>query len=341
MRMHRGTLRTALSMFTVLAVIFSVTFVASAKSTKKLTKVVWGVDSFLTTLPQRIAKELGYFEEEGVDIELQVSALGIASMDAIIAGAADLGNGAHWALVNHMKRPNIGLGGFILAWRTPVELLAAPNIKSLADLKGKRIATIQGSLWDWYVQKALEAGGVSRNEVKLLNFGSPVDYLAAAVRGDIDAAWFWEANLVNAHKGLDGRGWHTLATRADVGPRAAIDGHGPLPISIKAAKEKPEAIAGALRAYKRAADWCQSNLDACAKMANKLMGVPVEDAKKILPDMGYYVGMPKDYVELMREMKAFAVKQGYIKADEDYNFDEKIIAGPIKLAFPNAVEVGK
>lgn len=333
--------RTTVLMLIVTTLLWMGAFTGAADAQsgpKKLTKVVWGVDSFLTTLPQRIAKELGYFQEEGVDIEFQVSALGIASMDSIIAGAADLGNGAHWALAIRMTKPNLSLGGFILAWRTPVHLMAAPTVKSLSDLKGRRIATITGSLWDWYTQKALEAGGVNRKEATLQNFGAPIDYLAAAVRGDIDAAWFWEVNLLKAREALEPKGWRSLATRGDVAPQAAIDGHGPLPISMKAAAEKPEALAGALRAYKRAGDWCTANRDECAKLANKLMAVPVEDAKKMLPDMGYYVGFPKKYVELMKEMKVFALAQGYIRPTDDYDFDKKIVTGPIKLAFPGAVD---
>ncbi|RFC63205.1 hypothetical protein DY251_21180 [Mesorhizobium denitrificans] len=57
---------------------------------KPLTPLVWGVDSFLTTLPQRIAEEFGWFKEEGVSMTLRVSALGAESMDQIIAGEADV-----------------------------------------------------------------------------------------------------------------------------------------------------------------------------------------------------------------------------------------------------------
>jgi ABC-type nitrate/sulfonate/bicarbonate transport system substrate-binding protein len=237
-----------------------------------------------------------------------------------------------------MSKPNLGLGGFILAWRTPVELMAAPSVKRLGDLKGKRVAAIAGSLWDWYTQRALDAGGVASKDVTFVNFGSPVDYLAAATRGDVDAAWFWEANLLKARELLAPRGWHSLAARADVAPQAAINGHGVLPISLKAAAEKPEALAGALRAYKRAGEWCTANRDECAKMANRLIGIAVEDAKKLLPDMGYYVGFPRKYVELMKDMKKFALARGYLKPGEDYEFDNKIVTKPIKLAVPGSVD---
>jgi ABC-type nitrate/sulfonate/bicarbonate transport system substrate-binding protein len=303
---------------------------------RKPVPVVWGVDSFLTTLPQRIAAEFGWFKDEGVDINLRVSALGVESMDQIIAGEADLGNGAHWALVNRMARPNLGLGGFILAWRVPVCLMATSDASTLPNLKGKRIAVINGSVWDWYTQRALNAGGLTLNDVKILNFGSPVDYLAAAARGDVDAGWFWETNYARAKDVLGPRGWKCITTRADVAPTAAIEGHGPLPISLKAAKEKPEAIAGALRAYKRAGDWCHANVDQCASMANRLIGAPVQEVKALIPDLGWYVGTSDEFIPMLKEMKDFALDRGFLKRENDYDLSEKIVFGPARLAFPDS-----
>ena len=307
----------------------------AAAQDKPLTPVIWGVDSFLTTLPQRIAEEKGFYKEEGVAITLRVSALGVESMDQIIAGEADLGNGAHWALVNRMARPNIGLGGFILAWRVPVCLMATGEAKTLADLKGRKIAVIAGSVWDWYLDRALAKGGLKTSDVEVMNFGSPVDYLAAAARGDVDAGWFWESNYARAQEVLGQQGWKCLATRADVAPTSAIDGHGPLPISLKAVQEKPEAIAGALRAYKRAGDWCHANVDECATLANKLMGAPVEDAKKLIPDLGWYVGTSEEFVPMLQEMKDFALARGFLKKENDYDLASKIVFGPAKQAFPD------
>ena len=308
---------------------------AHAQSARKLTKVTWAIDSFLTSLPQRVAKERGYFEEEGVDIEFRVSSMGIDTMDAIIAGGADLGVGAHYGLMMRMTKPNIGIGGFILAWRVPVCLMASPNIKTTADLRGKNIAVISGSVWDWFTQKALDKGGVTRDKVELKSFGSPIDYLAAALRGDVDAAWFWEANLVRAEQALKPKGWTCLAQATDLAPQAAIDGWGPLPMSIKAAQEKPEALAGALRAYKRAADWCVTNVDECAKIANKTMGIPADVTKTLLPQHGYYVGVVKSSIDVMKEMKSFALERGFMARNLDYDFDSKVLLRPAQLAFPD------
>ena len=58
----------------------------------------------------------------------------------------------------------------------------------------------------------------------------------------------------------------------------------------------------------------------------------VEDAKAILPYLNYPLNFPKEYVDLMKDMKAYALEKGYIK--NDYNFDEKIALEPMKLAFP-------
>jgi len=304
---------------------------------KELIPVVWGLDSFLASLPQHAAKELGYFEEEGIDIEFRISALGVETLDQIIAQDIDIGIAVHWALVNRMAQPNIGLGGILCDYNTPTLLMATKEIEELSDLKGKTIAALVGSHFDFETQKALTAGGLTEADVTLSGFGSPVDYLSAALKEDIDAGWFYEANLIKAKEVLEPLGWHSIFSLQDVVPEVT-KGFYILPLSFKAVDEKPEALAGAIRAYKRGVDWIASNPEEAAELASKVMGMSVEDATVLIPDFGFTIGFTKSIVDLIREMKEFALQKEYIS--NDYNFDEKIILEPMEIAFPETIEKG-
>lgn len=64
------------------------------------------------------------------------------------------------------------------------------GIKTLADLKGKRIGVPFGSTSDFSLRGALHHAGVKISQVTLLNM-SPDQIVAAWKEGDIDAAYIW------------------------------------------------------------------------------------------------------------------------------------------------------
>lgn len=78
-----------------------------------------------------------------------------------------------------------------------IEALAVKNtlgIKDVAGLKGKTIAAPFGTTSHYALLNALKLGGLSANDVKLLDMGGQ-DIVAAWKRGDIDAAYIWSPAL--------------------------------------------------------------------------------------------------------------------------------------------------
>ena len=76
---------------------------------------------------------------------------------------------------------------------------SSANIKSLKDLKGKTVAAPFGSTTHYLLLQALRDDGVDPTSMKILDL-APSDIAAAWLRGDLDAAWFWEPNLDKAVK---------------------------------------------------------------------------------------------------------------------------------------------
>jgi taurine transport system substrate-binding protein len=68
------------------------------------------------------------------------------------------------------------------------------GIESVADLKGKRVATPFASTAHYSLLAALEQNGLSANDVRLVDL-QPQAILAAWQRGDIDAAYSWLPTL--------------------------------------------------------------------------------------------------------------------------------------------------
>ncbi len=76
------------------------------------------------------------------------------------------------------------------------------SVKSLADLKGKKIGIPYVSTSHFHALVALQAAGVSAKDVKILNLRPP-EILAAWERGDIDAAFVWDPVLAKIKQNGD------------------------------------------------------------------------------------------------------------------------------------------
>lgn len=295
---------------------------------------VWAVDAWLGTMGIRAAKELGFFEEENLDVTINDYGMGIDTLDAILAGTAEMGNCATYAFIIRAGKGDIGLCSFDVGWGAPIGLWAREDIKNYEDLEGKKIATVPGSVWDYTWYNALEKGGLTKEDVEMVSFASGVDYLAAAKTGDVDAGIFWDKLYLTAEETLKPDGWHVLADFIDVlGPEVKAE-WSLIPVKASWAKENPDVVARALRAVRRGSEWANLNPMEAAKLAEKTLGVPAEEAYWIIASNHHYVGISDGYIEKLKEIYDWTVEQEII---EEFDLDSKIITEPLMKLDPNLV----
>ncbi|AVS91018.1 sulfonate ABC transporter substrate-binding protein [Paracidovorax avenae] len=91
--------------------------------------------------------------------------------------------------------------------RPALEAVVVPKgsaIRSVADLKGKRVAYNKGSNVHYFLAKLLEKNGLQYRDVQSV-FLAPPDARAAFERGAVDAWVIWDPFLAAAQKALDAR----------------------------------------------------------------------------------------------------------------------------------------
>ena len=91
--------------------------------------------------------------------------------------------------------------------RPALEAVIVPqgsSIRSVADLKGKRVAYNKGSNVQYFLVKLLEKHGLKYGDVQSV-FLAPADARAAFERGAVDAWIIWDPFLAAAQKTLDAR----------------------------------------------------------------------------------------------------------------------------------------
>ena len=164
---------------------------AQALEKPKVTIAVGGKNLFYY-LPLTIAEELGYFNAEGLNVNIVDFAGGARALQAVVGGSADVVSGAFEHTVN-MQFKGQPMRAFVLQGLAPQIVLGVnpktmPNFKSIADLKGKKIGvTAPGSSTHIMLNFVLAKAGLKPSDVSVIGVGASNGAVAAMRSGQIDA----------------------------------------------------------------------------------------------------------------------------------------------------------
>ncbi len=144
-------------------------------------------------------------------------------------------------------------------------------IKTLADLKGKKIVFQKGSSAHYFVLQVLEKAGLKYSDILPISL-PPADARAAFVKGNIDAWSIWDPFYADAEKNTNARvlvdgkninkqGGYYLATR-------------------KFANENPQTVKAILEEIKKLENWSDKNREAVAEALAPVLKIDLEVLKK-------------------------------------------------------------
>jgi NitT/TauT family transport system substrate-binding protein len=159
---------------------------------RKDVKLGVGGANSLYYLPLALADKLGYFKEQGLNVEINDFKGGSQSLNALVAGSADVVTGAyeHTLRMQVKGQPIVAV---IELGRYPGISLAvkkdrADKIKSPADLKGAKVGvTAPGSSTNMIVQYLMVKAGLKPDDASFIGVGAGPGAVAAMRKGEIDA----------------------------------------------------------------------------------------------------------------------------------------------------------
>lgn len=151
-------------------------------------------------------------------------------------------------------------------------ILVPPDspIKSVTDLKGKKIAFQKGSSAHYMLLQVLEKFGLQYSDIQPI-YLPPADARAALVKGSIDAWVIWDPFYAAAQKAINAR---VLIDGTEVNKQG-----GYYLASRKFATENPETIKAILEEIKTLEDWSDKNRDEVASTLSPVLGIDLETMK--------------------------------------------------------------
>jgi NitT/TauT family transport system substrate-binding protein len=265
---------------------------AAARPSAEPTVIKMGIEPWIGYGPWWIAIDKGYDQKHGVKIQASTFTTDADINSAFAAHRIDAEN-----LATHTGVRFLGSGvplKFVLfedVSLTADAVLAGPDIRSIKDLKGKKVAYEEGTTSDLLLRYALAQNGMSINDIKVVPIPA-ADAGAAAIAGRVDAAVTYEPYLTAALK--EKKGFHLVYT---AGRRPGIISD-LLAVDPGFAREHPEAIVGALRAWGDAMAFYRSHPAEAQAIIAKKVGAKPADLKESF--RGVLLYRPKQSLDFMR-----------------------------------------
>lgn len=244
---------------------------ALAQPNTPLTKLRVAYDGFsMTSAPMIYADKLGIFRQFGLDVAPAFVEGGSTLTQAVVGGSVDIAqNGYTPATAAAVQGADIVFIGGI-ANKLPFQLVVRSSITGAAQLKGQAIAISRyGSSTDQAADFALQALGLKRDDVKVLQLGGPATRIAAAMSGQIAGTMEQYPDTAE----LTRHGFHVLVDVTDV----AGDYPNTSYVTTRAfLKKNPDAVKRFLMAMATAVRAYKSNPDEAIRITKKFLDVKEE-----------------------------------------------------------------
>ncbi|MDB5777319.1 MAG: NMT1-like family protein [Herbaspirillum sp.] len=171
---------------------------AIAADSPKITIMVGGITKMIY-LPAKLAEQLGYFKEEGLNVELQSQPAGVDAENELLAGAVQAVVGFYDHSID-LQSKGKEISAIVIFGQVPgeVEMVSskAPTIKSMADVRGKTLGvTGLGSSTNFLTQYLAFKQGITSKEYTVLPVGADNTFIAAIKQGRIDAGMTTEPTV--------------------------------------------------------------------------------------------------------------------------------------------------
>jgi len=281
--------------------------------------------------PSLVLKKFGWLEQElqadNVPVKWVLSQGSNRALEFLNGGGIDFGSTAGLAAVLSKANGNPIKGIYIFSRPEWTALLVPKDspIRSIRDLKGKKVAATKGTDPFLFLLRGLHAEGLQKSDIEHVSL-QHADGRAALEQGRVDA---WA--------GLDPL---MAASELEAGSRAiyrnvAFNTYGVLNTTEKFARDNPEYVRKVIAAYEKARKWIIANPEETARLL-------AEEAKLSLPVARLQLSRndlrhPVPGEEHARALKAAApilVEEELVRKGTDVG---KVVDGWIEPAFAKAV----
>lgn len=171
---------------TALSILLAVAFYCPARAADRLT--LSSTNPTALEMDQMVARDKGFLARENIDLDVTYMQPDLV-IKSLLAGTVDLArSGAHFGLIAAVRGGDIKIiGGSNYGY--PYQVIGQPQLKSLADLKGQKVAGASlASITTTIFKDVMQREGIAPNEYTLLFVGGSPERFQAVSSGQVAAS---------------------------------------------------------------------------------------------------------------------------------------------------------
>ena len=277
-----------------------------------------------------VAKELGYFDEEGINVELAGFESGLQSLRGGVAGALDILGASSEPVIAAISRGAKIRSIFSYAHRLTVVMVAQESIRRPTDLRGKNLGIQEvGAFREVMTQAVLRSAGLTPQDVHYIPVSS-AGYIAALISNKIDTAILHidQAYMARTKKAS----LHPLVPLWEVMPSYW---YGTFCATEELLRKESDLFARGVAAIIKAHRFMYRNKERTLDLASKHTGYPKEvlspayDALAAAKVWPVNDGMPAEMVQVTINKM---VEIGLLKENEKPKVEQVVDRGPANAA---------
>ncbi len=223
---------------------------------------------FVGYLPAIIAREKGFFKAQGIDVELSYADY-LQLQDADFSAGKYDGIGFTLGDLIVLSSTNPDMQAvMVVDESTGADVVVAPSkIKTILNLKGKKLGANLGSFSEVFVTEMLKTSKLTTDDVSLVKVDA-LDVPDRLQKNTIQAGHTWEPHLSEALK----LGAHILFTSKQT-PGLILD---LIAFRGEVIRDRPEDIRAFVRGWLQALSYWEANIPEGNAIASKGLNIPIK-----------------------------------------------------------------
>ncbi|MBN2046516.1 MAG: NrtA/SsuA/CpmA family ABC transporter substrate-binding protein [Anaerolineaceae bacterium] len=275
--------------------------------------------TFIGDLPILIAQDMGYFQEQGLDIQLTETEAGRDSFQRLLDGTADIATVAETPLVTASFNQDDLIIVANLLYSNKINLIIARKdmgIQIPSDLKGKRVALYHNTNSEFLFDSYLLFNDIGKNELTILDM-TPIESMEALVSGNVDAVVTWQPYIMRVQK--------QLGENAVLLPGTDIYTISWLVVAKKDYVEaNPEIITAYLKALAKGETYLYQHPDQSIQLYMRRSGFEEEEVRKMISEIVYDLSLDESILITMEDQAKWMINTGKTTSNTMPNFLEMI-----------------
>lgn len=297
-------------------------------------RIVIGVSPALTAALTIIAQQQGYFASQGADVEVRVIESGTRAVAMMLNDELDVSESTPFLLVKKgFERKDFRIYAQVSVAGNDNMIVARRDrgIRTLADLKGKRIGVLLGGFPNYVLDLMLLGAGFDTSQVTLQpEENSRLAPLLAS--GALDAACLYGGWAETAARELGANGivFHDEAIVRVTVVHAA---------KTRTLERSPERFERILRAYLQAEEYVRKHPDAALKAVVEYLKLDATMARRVWKPTMTHVALEQALVKDMENLAQWQLDTGQVAAPKAPNALELIHFGSLTAVAPKRVTI--